>query len=302
MRGPRSELRSLIGALLLVSLAATARAEPARRVGLRLEWQAEIFLFDDATKAAISTDTLAAVVRLLHEKGSTFPAWQAAQEGEEYDAEWILRLRQETVTVTSGDRRVPAWKVWLEHRVAVAGNETELPLTEEDKLLYDIGSVIPRRSAQKLQRRIDEILKRQIEDEFLEALKVTLIHKLALTEKILVVPGRRQVIVPIHLQEIRASTDSLIGVDLAKNGITYGKVVLKAASRVVEGDHLGTVLGRITSLEVPPFDFPLPAWWHEDVPQVFGDADSHWVYMHEYHADLSAGTGTADGDIEDPDG
>ncbi|MCB1033987.1 MAG: hypothetical protein KDD47_09160 [Acidobacteria bacterium] len=305
MPTPRPRLPDLIRTTLCLAasacLATSALADPMARVGLRMDWQAPVFLFDEAARQDVVSQTLAELERLLKDKRfRDYPQWRIAQEGETYDAEWTVRLREEAHPLTSGTTTLPAWKVFLEHEVQAGGKNVRLPVPEEASLLYDVGNILPRKSSTGLLRRIKEVLGLQVNDAFLDAANEALIHELSIAAG--VVLDQERVIVPIHLAAYQATRDSLIGVRLTKNGHYHGLVVIKPASDVSEGDHEGEVWGRITDLEVPGVDnVTLPAWWFDRIPEVFAAGFSQWVYMHEYWPTLSAGPEVLSGSAGTPD-
>lgn len=198
---------------------------------------------------------------------------------------------------------VQGWRIWLEHHARTDDREFELPQTPEHRQLYRLGEVLPTQNSDRLALRIRDQLSSQLNDNYLAQAQQLFLRLIPLSDEVMADPSKERVVVPIRLREIKATSDSLLGVRLKANEEEYGKIVMKASSRVVEDGNLkGCVRGRIHQFEVPPIDdLDLPTWWDDRLPDVLSQTHTKEVYMHEYFLDLAARTETTGGLVIEPD-
>ena len=221
-----------------------------------------------------------------------FLRWLPSGESATPAAEWVVKLRQEPAG--------PGLRIWLEHHARVDGREFELPQLREHEILYDLGNVIPSQSPSRLRDRVQNKLEAQLNEDFLNLVEVELLRRIELTDDIRAETREDGVVVPLRLSDLKATTETRIGVRLKINDLHYGRFVVKAASQVFDGELTGCVRGWIEEFEVPPIGDFEPDWWHDSLPEVMSRAETKEVYMHDYDLDIGAGAATSDGLVTDP--
>jgi len=292
--------RSSSGLALLLGLAVSQWPDPASATALpevkvSFVQDAPGFVFPMTEVEALAKEAVAS--RLGEAFG--FIVWKTSESSDDSTspaAEWTVILRQEEAG--------PGSRIWLEHHVQVGGPTFELPQNREHELLYELGNVIPFQSPNRLRDRVEQQLEDQLNGDFLDLVAAQFLRLIPLSHEVRaeadVDPPR--LVVPLRLNEMKATSESMIGVRLKINNQQFGMFVLKASSQVVDGDLIGCVHGRIHEFEVPPIDDLVPpVWWHHSLPSVISRAQTTEVYMHDYDLDLAAGASTLGGIATEPD-
>lgn len=303
---PENRRRSCLGAcaavLALSGQLALAQME-LPRIAVRIEVENSIFdaLID-------SNPTLTA--DLVREK-ITEPAKESLwgyldwrhQPLPDSAAQWIIRLEQQAVQLTLDDGSTARdWIIHLNHYARIGdGNEFKLQRFGENNVLYRAGTVRPTHDARQFKQDLADKLEQQLDDVFLRIVEDRFLERIPLASDIVFDPSQEMVIVPLRRSDIRATKETLFGVEFVSSSDLEGEMKIRAASQIRSGQRSGLMIGHITEFSLPSVSVPVPAWWDDRVADILANASEKNIYMVDYFLDAAAGTATSGGVVLEPD-
>ncbi len=268
-------------------------------IGVRMILEADTFeLLDGKVETSIAEQLASKLAKKFG-----FLEWRPLEpEAPKGDIEWVLELVQEPEPITWKGKTFPGSKISLRHYGVLGKSRFELEQNPQETLLYGPGDVKPAQNPEKLKTRLLEQLDAQLSDDFRENASESLLSKITIADQLIVDAKNELLIIPIQLEDIKAKTDSSLGVRFkTNNGVDAYVVMTPLLAKVSDGDQQGCV-GMVSELKVPPIDdIELPQWWDDRFPEIFNPAHTVFeVYMHDYSRDPTAGAADDSGTAVDP--
>jgi hypothetical protein len=219
------------------------------------------------------------------------------------DAEWVIRLEEEEQRIPHDDGTSTVdWKVRLEHYVRIGtGREWKLRQLGTKSLVYEVDSIKPSNPA-RLQLDLERKIGEQLDDAFMANTGEVFVGNVPLGEALVLDQAHDWVIVPLLVRELRASSETRLGVKFKSREAFSGSMELKTASPVPAGSaNEGFVIGQINEFTLPGVIIATPTWWDDDLPEILDNATEVRILMIEYHPDPAAGIATESGSVLEPE-
>lgn len=220
-------------------------------------------------------------------------------------AEWIIKLEQKDVEIALPNGSVgKGTRIQLNHYARIGdGDEFALKQFNQDTQLYSEISFVPTQDHRQFTTDLSGKLKEQLTDAFTTLIEDSFLKRIPLTRDIVFDTEKEFVIVPIRRSDIRATKDTILGIEFKSEEEFDGQMTIRAASLIPSGDRSGFIMGHITAFSLPRVELTadLPAWWDNSLPDIFENALEKTVYMVDYYLDPAAGAATAGGTVLVPD-
>ena len=308
--------------ILLGLLATTGQAQEGRTVlAVEVQLDSESYRTNLGSRAAELQDALE---RFLADKGEAqlaFLDWRAAADNPAGSGGTLrLRIREEAQAELGGlSRYVVEYQTVDQVRDEESGEVGEaitvLPPPLETVLFDGFEENFSTADGDRLQRRVEAVIEEHLRDtSFTDDLKKHCLFKIPLTAELLVEPPAQQFVVPLVLEDLQATKESVLRVEFtAPSGDgpnpeeKTGELHLKADSQIASGERSGFIIGLIELFSFPPSRLEPRQYWNATVADTLAQGRTTGIYMNHYDKLLigldGGGTGVGDGgDEEDNSG
>lgn len=216
---------------------------------------------------------------------------------------WIISLEEEETTLTLDSGPIEISRILLNHFAEIEGERFALSQTGEREVLYKWGAVLPAQNPEGLEDAVLDHLDLQLDTLLNDwEIKAVLAH-VPLTDSMIADSDNQRFIVPLRMQELKATPDSVLNVVFLVQETDEGRLELEAASTVTEeGPHKDFVKGRIRDFVFRDVVFNTVGnpWWQEPIAAAVLLAPEVKIYMIDYKPSLSSIPTTEEGIATEP--